>query len=110
MNTLARYLTKIFFLQTSLFLIASNAPSQSPKTTSAPKSQWAYITSNGKLAYKRLAAGDRIMDFSFAGYMGGGVRIPSPPVKITIGPLEGDNTDAVQKAIDEVSKMKLVNG
>ena len=50
------------------------------------------------------------MDFSHAGYMGGGVSIPSVPVKITLSPAAGDNTDAIQKAIDEVSKMKMVNG
>ena len=50
------------------------------------------------------------MDFSYAGYMGGGIGIPSLEVKITLGPKEGDNTEAIQNAIDEVSKMKLVRG
>ena len=50
------------------------------------------------------------MDFSYAGYMGGGVSIPVIPAKITIDPVAGDNSDAIQQAIDEVSKMPLVNG
>jgi NADH:ubiquinone oxidoreductase subunit D len=77
---------------------------------SAAKSQWVYPDAKGKLIYKTLETGDRIMDFSYAGYMGGGVTIPSVPVKITLSPSAGDNTDAIQHAIDEVSKMKMVNG
>ena len=77
---------------------------------SSAKSQWVYLNSQGKLTYKTLERGDKIMDFSHAGYMGGGVSIPSVPVKITLSPSTGDNTDAIQKAIDEVSKMKMVNG
>src|SRR5258705_4114336 len=50
------------------------------------------------------------MDFSHAGYMGGGVSIPSVAAMITLSARQGDNTDAIQKAIDEVSKMKIVNG
>jgi hypothetical protein len=77
---------------------------------STAKSQWVYPDEKGKLIYKMLENGDRIMDFSHAGYMGGGVNIPNVPVKITLHPMFGDNTDGIQKAIDEVSKMKLVNG
>lgn len=77
---------------------------------SSVKSQWVYPDAKGKLVYKTLDAGDKIMDFSYAGYMGGGVSIPLVPPKITLSPVEGDNADAIQKAIDEVSKMKLVNG
>jgi len=42
--------------------------------------------------------------------MGGGVKIPLVPVVITLSPSPGDNTDAIQDAINEVSKMKMVNG
>ena len=77
---------------------------------SSVKSQWVYPDAKGKLIYKTLATGDKIMDFSYAGYMGGGVSIPGVPVKVTLSPSPGDNSDAIQKAIDEVSKMKLVNG
>ena len=80
------------------------------KAQSSAKSQWVYLNTEGKLTYKALDKGDKIMDFSHAGYMGGGVIIPSVPVKITLSPSAGDNTDAIQKTIDEVSKMKMVNG
>jgi hypothetical protein len=86
-----------------LFGIASNGMGQA-------KSQWAYPDAKGKLVYKTLKDGDRIMDFSYAGYMGGGVSIPTVPVKITLSPSAGDNSVAIQNAIDEVSKMNMVNG
>ena len=73
------------------------------------QSEWVYFDSHGKLAYRRLPAGDRIMDFSFAGYGGGGVAIPDVPAKIIVRP-GGDGSAAIQKAIDEVSEMSLVDG
>ena len=83
---------------------------QSSTKSHVAKSQWVYLNPQGKIIYKTLEGGDKIMDFSYAGYMGGGVRIPSASVKITLSPSAGDNTDAIQHAIDEVSKMKIVNG
>jgi hypothetical protein len=51
------------------------------------------------------------MDFSHAGYMGGGVAIPTVPVKRTVKPSGGDDDSAViQAAIDEVSALPLVGG
>jgi hypothetical protein len=88
---------KFIFLRAILFIAGSlsNAQAQSSKISNAVKSQWAYINSQGKLSYKTLKDGDRIMDFSFAGHMGGGVSMPFPAVKITISPSAGDNTDAI---------------
>jgi len=74
------------------------------------QSKWVYMDATGKLVYKTLEAGDKIMDFSYAGYMGGGIAIPSVPVMITITPVAGDNSDAIQKAIDAIAQMKIVNG
>jgi hypothetical protein len=50
------------------------------------------------------------MDFSYAGYMGGGVSIPSVPVQRTIAPSGTDDTAAIQAAIREVSSLPLVGG
>lgn len=74
------------------------------------KSQWVYRNSNEKLNYKTLPQGDRIMDFSYAGYRGGGVKIPLVEVKITLSPAAGDNSEAIQNAIDKVSAMPLIKG
>jgi len=74
------------------------------------KSQWVYKGKDGKLVYKTTPGGDRIMDFSSAGYMGGGVAFPAVPVKRVIKPSGNDDTQAIQTAIDEVSAMPLQNG
>jgi hypothetical protein len=69
------------------------------------------VGSNGKLAYQPLGArGDTIMDFSSAGYMGGGVALPTVPVRKTVGPSGGDDTGTIQAAIDAVSALPLQNG
>jgi hypothetical protein len=75
-----------------------------------PASQWVHTDPNGKLVYKTLPTGDRIMDFSFAGYMAGGVSIPSVSVQQTIAPSGTDDTAAIQSAIDAVSALPLSNG
>ncbi len=74
------------------------------------KSEWVYLNSKEKLGYKTLPQGDRIMDFSFAGYMGGGVKIPLVDVKIPLNPIIGDNSEVIQNAINKVSEMPLING
>jgi hypothetical protein len=75
-----------------------------------PKSEWAFPGADGKLIYKTTPAGDRIMDFSHAGYMGGGVAFPTVPVKRTVQPSGNDATAAIQNAINEVASIKLENG
>src|SRR5205085_11984109 len=58
---------------------------------SAQTSQWVSVGPDGKLQYKTLPNGDHIMDFSWAGYMGGGVALPIVPVKVTVNPSGGDD-------------------
>jgi hypothetical protein len=66
---------------------------------------------SGKLVYEPLGAnGDTIMDFSSAGYMGGGVALPTVPVAKSIKPTGGDDTSAIQAAIDVVSALPPTNG
>jgi hypothetical protein len=74
-------------------------------------SKWVYAAGDGGLAYAALSdAGDRILDFSYAGYGGGGVAIPNAPVAQTVAPSGGDDTAAIQAAIDAVAKLPLTNG
>ncbi len=75
-----------------------------------PQSEWARANPDGKLAYQTLPTGDRIMDFSSAGYMGGGVKIPLVPVKKTVLPCGRDDTAAIQNAISEISQDELRDG
>ncbi len=80
------------------------------RLASAAQSEWVRPGPDGKLTYKTFPAGDRIMDFSHAGYMGGGVKIPFVTVKKTVAPAGGDDSDAIQNAINEVSQLKLQDG
>ena len=66
-------------------------------------SQLVYPGEDGKLVYVPDTRGNVIPDFSNCGYMGGGVRIPDVPVKVTLGPADGDDGGRIQAAIDDVS-------
>src|SRR5690242_13815543 len=80
---------------------ASDAPAHS---------EWVYPGLGGRLVYKTTPAGDRIMDFSAAGYGGGGVELPNVPVRKTLRPSGGDDTPAIQAALDAVAAMPLKDG
>ena len=69
------------------------------------KSKWMYPDAKGRLQYTADARGNRIMDFSHAGYKGGGVRIPDVRVARTVKAAAGDNTAQIQAAIDAVSAL-----
>ena len=77
----------------------------------AAESQWVHYDDTGHLVYQTWANGNRIMDFSSAGYMGGGVGIPNVAPKITLSPQSGvDQTQAIQNAINTVASLPLVGG
>jgi hypothetical protein len=96
-------LTKVLLLNAGIFLLNSTVLAQG-------KSQWVYLNGANMLQYKTTERGDRIMDFSYAGYREGGVAIPTVPVKVSVSPTQGDNTNAIQQAIDQVSSLPVVNG
>jgi hypothetical protein len=77
---------------------------------SAPLSEWVRSGPDGRLTYKTLPTGDRIMDFSSAGYRGGGVALPVVPVKQTVKPTGVDDAAAIQSALDAVAKLPMVDG
>lgn len=91
-----------------VLLVAAIALSGLPLASA--QSKWVFPGPNGRLTYTRSSKGDRIADFSYAGYEGGGVALPNVPIKRTVAPSSGDDTAAIQKAIDEVSALPLVDG
>jgi hypothetical protein len=97
-------------LLTALQLVPLATFSEDETRSSALDRQWVAAGANGKLEYKTTPKGDRIMDFSHAGYMGGGVALPTLPVRKEVAPSGGDDTAAIQAAIGEVSALPLVNG
>lgn len=71
------------------------------------ESQIVYRGANDSLVYVADAEGNRIPDFSYAGYMGGGVDIPEVEAKKTISPVEGDNTGHIETALFEIGLLPM---
>ncbi|MDE3100445.1 MAG: RICIN domain-containing protein, partial [Verrucomicrobiota bacterium] len=67
--------------------------------------QWVHYDSNGNLVYFQDDLGNRIADFSYAGYRGGGVALPNLSVKQTVTPSGGDDTANIQNAINAVAAL-----
>ena len=87
-------------LALSLFALAASAAS----AQSAWTSDIVYPgDSGGRLVYVQDSEGNRVPDFSRAGYGGGGVPLPAVPTVATVSPGEGDDTAAIQSALDAVS-------
>lgn len=77
----------------------------------AERSAWVHRDDEGKLVYRTTPAGDRILDFSHAGYRGGGVSLPAVPTRATVTPgNRDDDTAAIQAALDQVAALPLQAG
>lgn len=72
-----------------------------------PTTSLVYPGSDGKLVYVADSLGNKIPDFSNAGYKGGGVAIPNVVVREVVWPVLGDNSSGIQAAIDRVSALPL---
>lgn len=57
-----------------------------------------------------VAFAQQPIDFSHAGYGGGGVSIPSVPAVIAVRPTGGDDTALLQGALNHVSALPIKNG
>lgn len=62
---------------------------------------------NGALVYSPDEDGNFLSDFSFAGYKGGGVAIPEVPVALSVSPSGSDDSERLQKAVDDLSEMPV---
>ncbi|MGC2297582.1 MAG: hypothetical protein WA476_02190, partial [Acidobacteriaceae bacterium] len=70
------------------------------------QSRWAHFGPDGKLVYARTSRGDRIPDFSSAGYRGGGVAHPTVLTRVRIAPTNTpDDTPTLQAAIDQLATL-----
>ena len=72
-----------------------------------PTTTLVYPGTDGKLVYVADSLGNKIPDFSNAGYKGGGVPIPYVATKVTVWPVKSDNSANIQAAIDQVSSLPL---
>ncbi len=72
------------------------------QSANAAHSTRAFPGPDGSLVYTSDVEGNRIPDFSVAGYRGGGVALPNVPVVANVAPVGGDNTAHLQAAIEAV--------
>ena len=70
-----------------------------------PTTTLVYPGTDGRLVYIVDSLGNKIPDFSNAGYKNGGVPIPYVAIKKTVWPVLGDNSGRIQAAIDSVSAL-----
>jgi hypothetical protein len=70
-----------------------------------PAARFVYPGASGRLVYVPDARGDRVPDFSHAGY-GGGAAIPEVPVRVVVPVAAGDGTARLQATIDSVSALE----
>ena len=66
-------------------------------------SAWAFGQADHRLYYQYDARLNSIMDFSAAGYRGGGVKLPSAAIAERLVPAAGDNTARIQAALDKAT-------
>ncbi|HEY7337779.1 MAG TPA: hypothetical protein VH639_22995 [Bryobacteraceae bacterium] len=66
-------------------------------------SGWAFGGPDHRLHYLIDSRGNSMMDFSFAGYRGGGVKLPAVAVVQRLTPATGDNTARIQAALDNAT-------
>ncbi len=62
---------------------------------------------NGRLVYARSPRGDRMPDFSFAGFAAG-EPIPEVPVRAVVAPAPGECGPRIQAAIDSIARLPVV--
>src|SRR6185436_2332260 len=63
------------------------------------------VQANGNLSYTPDSLGNRVPDFSYAGYMARERSIPLIPVKAVVPSVNGDATEIIQSAIDYVASL-----
>jgi len=65
------------------------------------------VDASGKLIYSKDSKGNCLPDFSHVGYHSGERSIPHVPVKITLEPSKGDDTQRIQEALDKLGTLPL---
>src|SRR5262249_18416927 len=73
-------------------------------------SGWAFGGADHRLHYLVDSRGNGIMDFSSAGYRGGGVKLPSAAAAERLTPVAGDNTARIQAALDHATGAVVLAG
>src|SRR5438445_4625947 len=77
-------------------LTPASLAQRAPKAAKAAPPMFVAQGKDGRLVYESDARGNRVPDFSHAGYGGGGVAIPEAPVKVRVPAAAGDATARIQ--------------
>ncbi len=70
-------------------------------------SVWCFPGASGRIIRQPDTLGNRLLDYSGVGYMGGTVAIPNVAVKTNLSPVVGDNGSRIQAAINYVAGLPL---
>ncbi|MET8629434.1 hypothetical protein ABZW30_37825 [Kitasatospora sp. NPDC004669] len=78
-----------------------------PDAPAGDATDWLHVA-DGRLVYGHDAQGNRIPDFSYAGYRNGAQPLPPAKVAVTLDPASaGDDADRIQQALDKVAALPL---
>ncbi len=77
-----------------------------PASAADFSSRFVALGPDGRLVYEIGPRGDRMPDYSHAGYGGGGVPLPAVSVRVVVSPVNGDATALIQRAIDHVAGLE----
>lgn len=103
------YTSTANMLNTTLFLLGLyllvSAPVIAQKKIKPPSP--VSLGKDNKLVYMPDSLGNRILDFSHSGYMGGNVPVPDVTVKVLVPAKAGDATLRIQSALDYVATLPL---
>ncbi|KLT64415.1 DUF6298 domain-containing protein [Pedobacter sp. BMA] len=96
---------KTLSLAVIALFVANFSFAQKTKPVEPPKP--IFKGNDGKMAYTADELGNRIPDFSYAGYMAGEKSIPDASIKVIVPVSKGDATLRIQSAINYVSKLPV---
>lgn len=100
---LNKYLLSSFVVMSMFCSSSAKAQSKKPVKPQPPLA----AGENGKLSYTPDSLGNRIPDFSYAGYMGGDKAIPEAPTRVFVPLKKGDATARIQAALDYVASLPV---
>ena len=98
-----------FFAAAAVLASLAVVLSAQPATPSSKPGVTSLVVADGKggLTYRPFTAkGDFIPDFSHCGFGGGGIPLPTVPVKETLSPqADGNDSERIQAALDRVAAL-----
>jgi hypothetical protein len=91
----------------TLLLLAIDALGEGSVYVEKGESKQVYLDDNNRIVYAKDEKGNQLPDFSYVGYHAGEKDIPEALVRVTLSPVDGDNTDRIQAALDKVGELPL---